>query len=106
VSPSGRPRDEPPNQEVVDGDVVQEMDAAPPVDGRRNLAAEEEAARPRKTTRGRGARGRAKDPADGAKPASEGRSRKTADGSAGRTRKTGAAKTRAPRTRKTPAASS
>jgi uncharacterized LabA/DUF88 family protein len=94
--------------EVVDGAVVRETEAAQVVDG--ETAPAEEPAPAKKPTR-RGSRTRtAKTDAvkaegeqvEGAKP--QGRARKTADGGAAKTRKTAAAKPRAPRARKTPAA--
>jgi uncharacterized LabA/DUF88 family protein len=101
--PEWAPRaDEP---EVVEGDVVQEMGAAPPVmEGETAPAEEPPAQKPaRRGTRTRAAK------ADAAKPEGEEgaspkpRARKTAEGGAAKTRKT-AAKPRAPRTRKAPAA--
>jgi hypothetical protein len=87
--------------DVVDGDVVQEMDAGQPVMEGETSPAEDEPAPAKKPARGRTARGRTAKTAGEAKPAAEGRTRKTADGSA-KTRKTATAKPRAPRARKTP----
>ncbi|CAN5529126.1 hypothetical protein BH23ACI1_BH23ACI1_31520 [soil metagenome] len=103
--PEWAPRvEEPAEPEVVDGDVLQEMEAEAPVIEAETSPPEDEGAAARKTSRGRGARTRAKAPAEG-KLAAESRSRKTAEGGTGRARKTGTAKTRAPRARKTPASS-
>jgi uncharacterized LabA/DUF88 family protein len=93
--------------DVVDGDVVQETEAAQVVDGETAPAEEPPPAKQttRRGSRTRTAKAGAKpegEQVEGAKP--QGRVRKTAEGGAARTRKTPTVKPRAPRARKTPAA--
>jgi uncharacterized LabA/DUF88 family protein len=101
--PEWAPRVEEP-ADVVEGDVVQETQAAQVVDG--ETAPTEEPAPAKKPAR-RGTRTRAAR-ADAAKPekaeAPKPRARKAAEGGAAKTRTTATSKPRAPRARKTPAA--
>jgi uncharacterized LabA/DUF88 family protein len=101
--PEWAPRPEE-SAEVVEGDVVQEMDAAPPVMEGETTSVEppEPSKRPaRRNTRTRAAATEEKPgKTEDARP--QGRSRKTAEAGAAKTRKT-ATKPRAPRARKTPA---
>ena len=89
--------------EVVEGAVVQEMNAAPPVlDGEATLEDTDAGLEPSTPAKGRsrGGRGRGKSAGAakaGSEPRAEGR-RKSADGAAAKARKT-PAKPRAPRTR-------